>query len=248
MSADLRLDKLLLAYDGRAALNDLSGRFSAGSLTAIVGPNGAGKSTLLKAMAGVLKPSQGSLDLGGLDSRALGYLPQIANLERSFPLTVADAVAMGAWASLGAFGGMSRAQAARAQACLAAVGLPGFERYSISMLSAGQLQRVLFARLLLQDAPVLLLDEPFTGVDARTTEDLLRLIQGWHREGRTVIAVLHDLEQVRAHFPTTLLLAGRAVAWGPTVQVLTDENLRHARALAAAATERQTFADPLRAA
>ncbi len=97
-------------------------------------------------------------------------------------------------------------------------------------LSGGQFQRVLFARLLLQDAAIILLDEPFRAVDTKTVEDLLRLIGRWHSEGRTVIAALHDLDQVRAHFPKTLLIAREVVAWGPTKQVLTAEAPRSRRA------------------
>jgi zinc/manganese transport system ATP-binding protein len=99
-------------------------------------------------------------------------------------------------------------------------------------LSSGQFQRVLFARLLVQDAHLIVLDEPFTAIDARTTQDLLRLVRTWHGEGRTVIAVLHDLDQVREHFPDTLLLARESIAWGATAQVLCSENLRQARNMA----------------
>jgi zinc/manganese transport system ATP-binding protein len=120
----------------------------------------------------------------------------------------------------------------RACAALATVGLEGFETRHIGALSAGQFQRVLFARLLLQDARVILLDEPFTAIDARTTRDLLDIVARWHGDGRTVIAVLHDFEQVRAHFPQTLLLARRLIGWGPTHQVLSSANLLQARAMA----------------
>ena len=113
-----------------------------------------------------------------------------------------------------------------------AVGLGGFEQRSIGSLSAGQFQRVLFARLLLQDASVILLDEPFNAIDARTTHDLLALIGAWHGQGRTVIAVLHDIEQVRQHFPSTLLLAREAVAWGDTAGTLQPDNLRRAKNMA----------------
>ena len=122
-----------------------------------------------------------------------------------------------------------REEAARA---LQAVGLEGLEDRLVGALSSGQFQRVLFARLLLQDAPVLLLDEPFTAIDARTTADLLTIVRRWHGQGRTVIAVLHDLEQVRQHFPETLLLAREAIAWGDTDQVLVSEHLARARNLA----------------
>ena len=230
--AAISLDDVTVAYDRHPAVHHVHGRFAPGSLTAICGPNGAGKSTLLKAIVGALAPASGSIGRDGLAVRDLGYLPQAAEIDRSFPLTVADTVLLGAWRRIGAFRGAGRDLADTARVALAAVGLEGFERRAIGSLSAGQFQRVLFARLLLQDAAVLLLDEPFTAIDARTTSDLLRLIRDWNGEGRTVVAVLHDHDQVRAHFPDTLLLAREAVAWGPTASVLTPDNLTRARSMA----------------
>jgi zinc/manganese transport system ATP-binding protein len=228
----ITLRDLTLAYDRHRAVHRLAGRFEAGSLTAIVGPNGAGKSTLLKAIVGALAPASGSIDRAGLRRRDLGYLPQAAEIDRSFPLTVADTVILGAWRWTGALRGVTRATGQKAQAALAAVGLAGFERRPVGALSAGQFQRVLFARLLLQDATVILLDEPFTAIDARTTRDLLDLVCRWHGEGRTVITVLHDFEQVRMHFPEALLLAREPIAWGPTETVLSPANLLRARSMA----------------
>ena len=117
---------------------------------------------------------------------------------------------------------------------LAAVGLNGFEDRPIGTLSGGQFQRALFARLIVQDAPVVLLDEPFRGIDSRTTADLVRLILDWHAQGRTIVAALHDFAQVRAHFPTTLLLAREPVAWGRTDDVLAPANLARATRLSEA--------------
>jgi len=223
----IRFTDLTLGYDRHPAVHHLSGEVASGSLTAIVGPNGAGKSTLLKGIAGALSP------LGGAISRASGkrlaYLPQSAELDRSFPIHVYDLVAMGLWNSAGIFGRIGLGQSGRIEAAIAAVGLTGFERRSIGTLSGGQMQRALFARLLLQDADLILLDEPFTAIDARTTADLLALVQRWHGERRTVIAVLHDIETVRRAFPQTLLLAREAVAWGRTDEVLTAANLLKAR-------------------
>jgi zinc/manganese transport system ATP-binding protein len=229
MSAAIQLHDLTLTYDRRPAVHHVSGSFASGSLTAIVGPNGAGKSTLIKALVGLMKPAAGQIRHGRLGPRSIGYLPQAAEIDRSFPLSVADTVAMGAWASMGAWRGLSRSQAQRGADALAAVGLEGFAGRSVGSLSAGQFQRVLFARLLLQDCQVIVLDEPFTAIDARTTEDLLALVRDWHGQGRTVIAVLHDLEQVQAHFPETLLLARSAIAWGDTATVLSPDNLQRAR-------------------
>lgn len=228
----IRLQDVTVTYDRHPAVHHLSGEFAAGSLTAIAGPNGAGKSTLVKTLMGELKPAEGSIDLGGLAARDLGYLPQAAEIDRQFPLNVAETIILGAWRRIGPFGRVTPQLAEEARRALSAVGLEGFERRPIRALSAGQFQRVLFARLLLQDARVIVLDEPFTAIDARTTQDLLEVVLRWHGEGRTIIAVLHDFDQVRTHFPDTLLIARELVAWGPTGTSLSSANLLRARAMA----------------
>ncbi|WP_434729863.1 metal ABC transporter ATP-binding protein [Rhizobium binae] len=227
----VRLDDLTVAYDRHPAVHHVSGAFAPGSLTAIAGPNGAGKSTLLKAIMGELRPAEGRVE-HRLARTEFGYLPQVAEIDRRFPISVIDTVMLGAWKSRGAFGRMAPADVKKAGEALAAVGLDGFGRRHVGSLSAGQFQRVLFARLLLQDADVILLDEPFTAIDARTTRDLLDIVSRWHGEGRTVIAVLHDFELVRTHFPQTLLLARELVGWGPTGDVMSSANLMKARAMA----------------
>ncbi|CAA9229993.1 MAG: Zinc ABC transporter, ATP-binding protein ZnuC [uncultured Craurococcus sp.] len=232
--AEIRIADLTVSHQRRPAVHHLSGRFVPGSLTAVVGPNGAGKTTLLRAIAGLHRP-----DGGRIESAAgqVALLPQQSSLDRSFPLTCLDAVLLGLWAETGAFRAIPRAGRARAEAALAAVGLGGFERRPVGSLSAGQFQRVLFARLLLQDAPVILLDEPFNALDARTAAELLGLVRRWHGEGRTVIAVLHDLDLVRREFPETLLLARDCLGWGPTGEVLTAANRLRARMMAEAWAE-----------
>lgn len=244
----IRLTDLTVAYDRRPAVHHVSGTFEPGSMTAVTGPNGAGKSTLLKAIMGELRPASGSIDRGGLMRRDLGYLPQAAEIDRRFPMTVADTVLLGAWRQSGAFRKVAAAQAQAAREALSAVGLEGFERRLIGALSAGQFQRVLFARLLLQDARVLLLDEPFTAIDAKTTRDLLDLVARWHGEGRTIIAVLHDFDQVRTHFSQTVLLARELIGWGPTDCTMVPANLLRARAMAEAWDDRAAACDTCRGA
>ena len=136
---------------------------------------------------------------------------------------------MGLWREIGPFGWLGRKRRSRIESAIAAVGLTGLEPRLIGSLSGGQMQRALFARLLLQDVKLYLLDEPFTAIDARTMADLIEVIQRWHGEGRTVMAVLHDQETVRAHFPDTFLLARELIAYGPTERVLTAENQFRAR-------------------
>lgn len=229
MTPALVFNDLTLGYDQLPTVRDLRTEIAEGSLTAIVGPNGAGKSTLLKGITGLLKPLAGRVALGALNREDLAYLPQQSEIDKSFPLTVVDLVAMGLWREIGPFGWLGRERRSRIDSAIAAVGLTGFELRPIGTLSGGQLQRALFARLLLQDAQLVLLDEPFTAIDARTLADLLGVILDWHDEGRTVIAVLHDMDTVREYFPETLMLARELIAHGPTDKVLTVENQFHAR-------------------
>jgi zinc/manganese transport system ATP-binding protein len=222
---------LTLGYDRHPAVHHISGEVARGDLLALVGPNGAGKSTLLKGIVGQLNPLSGTLSLDGLKRNDIAYLPQQIDIDRSFPITVFDAVAMGLWHEIGTWRGLDRGRSLAVLETLRTLGLQDLGERSVGALSGGQFQRVLFARLLLQDATIILLDEPFRAVDTKTVEDLLRIIGRWHNEGRTIIAALHDLDQVRAHFPKTLLLAREVVAWGPTRQVLTAKHLAEARQL-----------------
>lgn len=214
------LHDLTLGYERHPAVHHLSLTLPPGALVAVVGPNGAGKSTLLKALAGQLHPLGGRIDGLGEPHR-VACLPQHSGIDRSFPISVQELALLGLWHEVGALGRYSAAHRRTCHEALAAVGLLGFERRAIDTLSGGQLQRALFARLILQDAPVVLLDEPFAAIDHRTVRDLLVLLHRWHAQGKTVIAVLHDLAQVREHFPHTLLLAREPVAWGATAEVLT---------------------------
>jgi zinc/manganese transport system ATP-binding protein len=229
MAAQITLRDVTLGYDRHPAVHHLSGEVAAGALLAVVGPNGAGKSTLFRGLAGILKPLSGAIDLGGLDNRDIAYLPQSVDIDRSFPISVFDFVGTGLWRVTGFFGGMGKRERDRIGKALAAVGLNGFENRAIGTLSGGQMQRMLFARVLLQDARLIVLDEPFNAIDAKTSADLLVLVKRWHDEKRTVLAALHDFDLVRTSFPETLLLARGLVAWGPTAQVLTSENLTEAR-------------------
>lgn len=234
MSVVITLDDVTVAYRRHPALHHISGRFERASLTAVIGPNGAGKSSLLNAITGAVPVSAGRVALASGMSDSLAYLPQRTAIDRSFPIRVDEIVQLGAWRRSGPFGRVTRAMRHAAADALATVGLEGFGARLIGELSAGQFQRVLFARLLVQDAQLILLDEPFNAVDERTMADMLALVHQWHGEGRTVIAVLHDMAQVRAHFPEALLLAREKIAWGATAEVLGDANLMRARMLSMA--------------
>jgi zinc/manganese transport system ATP-binding protein len=237
MIAQITFRDVTLGYDRHPAVHHLDGEVGSGALLAVVGPNGAGKSTLFRGLVGILKPLAGSILTDGLYIRDIAYLPQTVDIDRSFPISVYDFVGTGLWRATGFFGGMGKAARDRIAQALAAVGLNGFENRAIGTLSGGQMQRMLFARVLLQDARLIVLDEPFNAIDARTSADLLELVRRWHAEKRTVLAALHDMDLVRANFPETLLLARTPVAWGATAEVLTAENLTEARRMCEAFDE-----------
>ncbi|MTD08910.1 ATP-binding cassette domain-containing protein [Serratia sp. YC16] len=216
----ITLRQLAIGYGTTPLFPPLNGQFSAGSLTAVVGVNGAGKSTLLKTLAGLLPPLAGCLSFNDAKPPRRAYLPQQVELDRQFPIAVSDLVAMGCWSQSGMFGGMNKRAASLVNEALANVGMSALAHSPVGELSGGQLQRVLFARLLVQQAPLILLDEPFTGIDSATTQILLQAIAQLHRQGRTVIAVLHDMSMVAEHFPQVLLLTPQACHWGAAERVL----------------------------
>jgi zinc/manganese transport system ATP-binding protein len=231
MNAALKLFDLTVTYDRHPAVHHVSAEIPAAEMTAIVGPNGAGKSTLLKALLGLAPRIEGRIEC---EARRIAYMPQQAEIDRNFPISVFDTVLLGRWSRFGGFGAARPGDIHDAQHAIEAVGLSGFEQRPIDTLSVGQFQRVLFARVLLQDADLVLLDEPFASIDSKTSADLMMVIRRWREEKRTVVCVLHDLDQVRRDFPNSLLLARELVASGPTSVVLSPDNLLRARAMAEA--------------
>ena len=227
----VEVSKLWVSYGRRVALADVTQALRRAHLTAVVGPNGAGKSSFLKSVAGLRPPVRGEVRrIAAVGQPRLAYLPQSVELDRNFPMTVRELVALGCWRGAGGFREFSHQLLMEVDAALGATGLQRTADRFIAELSVGELQRALFARVLLQDASIILLDEPFIAVDQRTTDELLALVGRWHAEGRTVIAVLHDFQQVRLHFPTALLLARTVIAHGDTTTVLSEENVDRARA------------------
>lgn len=216
-AAMIELEQLVAGYDGVAITPPLSGMICPGSLTAIVGLNGCGKSTLLKTLAGFLPPVSGRLRWQG-KRPVIGWLAQRHALESQFPLNVQDVVSQGAWRRVAA----ARSGAAPGDAsarCWSGLGWRA-AKTPIEALSGGQFQRMLFARVMVQQAPLVMLDEPFTGIDEATSRELMDLILEMHRQGQTILAVLHDNQRVADFFPETLLLTPQRACWGATRAVL----------------------------
>ena len=224
------VENLTVSYHRRPAVHHVDITFEEHSMWAVFGPNGAGKSTFLKSLMGLQPLDTGSIRLDGLTRQNIAYLPQQSDIDRSQPMTVFDLAAMGLWYEIGFFKGINSTQKQRVHEALERVGMQRFADRQIAYLSNGQFQRVLFARMLVQNAKFLLLDEPFNAVDARTTYELLDVLQKCHCNGHAIIAVLHDYEQVRAYFPNTMLLAREKIAAGATETILTEAYLTQANA------------------
>jgi len=223
----IKLNNLTLVYEKHPAVHHVTATIDGGDLLAVIGPNGAGKSTLLNALAGLTSVKQGSIK--GLDPNEVAYLPQQSQIDRSFPLSVTELVATGLWQSIGFHQSTGRKHLYQCEEAIAVVGLQGFEKRMINTLSGGQMQRVLFARILLQDRMIILMDEPFNAIDTKTIADLTLVIKTWHKDKRTVVMVSHDLEYVRQNIPKTLLLARELIGFGKTQDVLTTENINRAQ-------------------
>lgn len=205
-----------------------------GSLTAIAGPNGAGKSTLLKAILGWIRLDEGEIRIGDEHPQhilpRLAYLPQRQAVDWDFPITVKEVVAQGCYPALRFWQRLSANDYVRVSRALAELGLTALAERPIRALSGGQQQRVFLARSLAQGADIFLLDEPFAGLDLFATEELLHILRSWQAQGRTVLAVVHDIEIARRHFDHGVLLSTELIASGPAAEAFSDPLLRSAYA------------------
>lgn len=219
-----------VAYHRKPVLWDVDVLLPTGRLIAVVGPNGAGKSTLLKAALGLVPLASGTIEvLGGPMKRArlqVGYVPQREAVDWDFPVDALDVVLMGCYGRLGWIRRPGARERSRALECLAKVGMADYAHRQISQLSGGQQQRVFLARALAQDATLYFMDEPFAGVDAATERAIVDVLRDLRSQGRTVVAVHHDLQTVPEYFDHVLLLNMRLVAAGPVETTFTRENLR----------------------
>jgi ABC-type Mn2+/Zn2+ transport system ATPase subunit len=230
--ARLELENVTVSYDGHPALCDLTFQVSHGAQVAVVGPNGAGKSTLFKALVGLLPLREGRILIHGLPLGhhldCVAYVPQREEVDWRFPVTVADVVLMGRYGRLGWLKRPSKQDHAVVERSLAQMGMADLARHSIGELSGGQQQRVFLARALAQEPHILLMDEPFTGVDASTQEATLALLDQLHAQQVTVMISTHDLSLASSRFENVLLLNRRLIAYGPAAQVFTQQSLAEA--------------------
>lgn len=225
MTAVLQIRELALGYPGLTLFDGLSMDVDAGSTLAVLGANGSGKSTFVKLVLGLTAPLAGRLHWPRGRPRDIGYLAQLTEFDRRFPIRVRDLAAMGAWRGLGLWSGLDRRGRGLVAAALDEAGVEDLADRPLHTLSGGQLQRALFARVILQDAPLILLDEPFAAVDQSTEAHLLRIIRRWRDEGRAVVLVIHDLSSVLDHCSHALLLGGGAATHGRVADVVTAERL-----------------------
>ena len=228
----LGLRGLTAGYGDAPAIEAIDAAFPEGTMTAIVGPNGAGKSTLVKTVVGALRPAAGRIELFGrplAEARdRMAYVPQRASVDWDFPTRVLDVVLMGLWRDLGLFGRIRARHRTRAMECLDLVGMAEFAQRQIGQLSGGQQQRVFLARALAQGADLYLLDEPFAGVDAATEAAIIAVLHRLRAEGRTLVAVHHDLSTVAEYFDRVLILNRHRVAEGPVARAFTEPALARA--------------------
>ncbi|NDR56602.1 zinc ABC transporter ATP-binding protein AztA [Aliiruegeria sabulilitoris] len=231
-ASPLAIRGLTVSYGEKPAVFSIDATVQDGSMTAIIGPNGAGKSTLLKAALGVIKPLSGTVSVYGAPlegQRArIAYVPQRASIDWDFPARVIDVVLMGLYRELGLLRRLTGGHRQKALECLQRVGMADFAERQIGQLSGGQQQRVFLARALAQDADLYLLDEPFAGVDAATEKAIIDVLKALKAQGKTVVAVHHDLATITEYFDHVFLINVRKVAEGPVATTFTAENLQKA--------------------
>ena len=225
----LTLRNVSVRYGAVVALDEASFSVRQGSLTALVGPNGAGKSSALNAVMRFVEPHAGTIEIFGDASDAalerVIYVPQRARVDLDFPITVREVVMQGRYRAMGLFGRPSREDKRRVDEALEALGVHALAKRQIGELSGGQRQRTFLARAMAQDGDLILLDEPFAGVDALTEADLVEVLRAWRDEGKAIFVVHHDLSTCTSYFDDVVLLNRRAVAAGPAHTTLTSENI-----------------------
>ena len=225
MKPVINIENLSLGFGDLTLFDGLTCKVEPGSILAIVGANGSGKSTLVKTLLGLQAPMSGRIQWPMGRPSEIGYLAQLTEFDRRFPIRVRDLAAMGAWQGYNPFAGLNKATRNRVDAALEMAGILDLADQPLHALSGGQLQRALFSRVIMQDAPLILLDEPFSAVDQYTEQHLLSVIKTWQSQRRTVIMVLHDLSAVLDHCTHALLLGNGWASFGTVDDILTPDRL-----------------------
>jgi manganese/zinc/iron transport system ATP- binding protein len=227
VSAAVSVSNLSVFYNQFCALSDISLEIMEGRLLAIVGPNGGGKSTFIKSVLGLIKPASGIVTFFGKPFEEhrmrIAYIPQRLSVDWDFPACVLDVVLMGRYGKIGWFWRPSQEDKLKAYEALHLVGLGNYAHQHINELSGGQQQRVFVARALVQEADILLLDEPFVGVDIKTEKIIVQILQELRAHGKTIIVVHHDIQTLSEYFDWVLLLNKRKIAYGPVNEVCIPE-------------------------
>lgn len=227
----LTFENVTVSYNRHPALHHINCSLNlAGTTTAIIGPNGAGKTTLLKLILEQVKPDSGRVIKEQFKLSDVAYFPQLSKIDAGLPLTVEEVVSLGLWSKIGMFNKLQHGDTAIINEALIAVGLAGFNTRYVQELSLGQLQRVLLARIIVQNAKLIVLDEPFSALDINTTEKMLTIIEKWKQEGKSVIVVLHNLHYVVSNFEYTMLLSKELIAYDLTTKVMQRDILSKAYA------------------
>lgn len=226
------IENLTVSYDGdQLVLDDLTCQIDRPSIVGIIGPNGAGKSTLMKAILGFI-PFQGNVAIGGQTGVAvrekIAYVEQKSHIDVTFPMTVRECVSLGFYKQLGLFNALTTSHWERVDEVLGQVGLTDLTKRPISALSGGQFQRMLIARCLVQEADVILLDEPFVGIDSVSEAIIIKLLKELKAAGKTILVVHHDLSKVKQYFDHLLILNKKLIAYGEVADVYTPANLKAA--------------------
>lgn len=218
----VEVEGLSVSFDGKPILWEVDFSIAAGTLTAIVGPNGAGKSTLLRALLGLIRVDSGKISI----QKNVAYVPQRCEIDWDFPITAFDVVLMGRYGKLGPLRWPRKADKLAALAMMRRLGIEDLKDRQIRQLSGGQQQRLFIARALLQNSDLLILDEPFAGIDMATEKSLMVLFQELTAEGKTLLLVHHDLSTAKEYFDHLLLINRRLIASGAPEKVLSPENLQ----------------------
>ncbi|WP_179394184.1 metal ABC transporter ATP-binding protein [Lacticaseibacillus absianus] len=228
----LQLKNLTVAYDDTPVFTDVAVNFDAGKITGIIGPNGAGKSTMIKAMLGLIKPLSGTATYNGQPLRdqqkRIAYVEQRKDLDLTFPINVFDVVLTGTYGQLGLFRSPGKAERTAAYEALAQVELTGFAPRQIGSLSGGQLQRVFVARAIVQQADIIILDEPFVGIDLQSETAIMTILKAWRDAGKTIIVVHHDLNKVSRYFDDLVVMNHGIIDFGPVAQTYSAANIEQA--------------------